>query len=111
MNVYYYVVPEIVTNDFMDTICFGEVDKEKMDETHLMVHSEQIEVLDKDEFLSQQFSRFNGEDNPLSTTDNQDYIRANSLHTSMRVGDVISYTFQGKPCMSVCKPYGWEELI
>lgn len=42
------------------------------------------------EYLEELFTLFNSDDNPLSTTECQKFIRENKSHTSMSVGDVIS---------------------
>ncbi|QKF94520.1 hypothetical protein QKU48_gp1062 [Fadolivirus algeromassiliense] len=40
-------------------------------------------------YLEELFSLFNSEQNPLSTTDLQEKIKINKLHTSMSMGDVV----------------------
>lgn len=65
-----------------------------------------LEIEGKDE-LDRIFEQLNVGDNPLATTENQEWLKANEVcHTSMSVGDVVQLDDQ----YFVCAGVGWEEI-
>lgn len=71
-----------------------EITKEEFTKYYKLIyqfeHQFQPDELDsKHEFLETIFSRFNSDDNPLSTKDYQNKIKDLKAHTSMSMGDVV----------------------
>jgi len=126
LRFYYYIntaqtstegVTRLSANDkeFMDIMLFGKVKLSKLCVTHMIVHEETInKILNEDnieDFLDNQFARFNDHQlNPLGNLDKQKFVKENKLHTSMSVGDVISFNHGVINEFWVCRGIGWEKL-
>jgi hypothetical protein len=105
--IYYYKSPNV------SLMLYGDVKKEEMNKTHVEVYRDIVEfpinfsILDALEDL---FCRFNDyETNPLSydhSPKKQEFIKHNSLHTSMSVGDAVQINNE----IWACKMQGWEKI-
>ena len=80
----------------------NKISKENLENTHVKMPSPPIDILDPDEA----FSLYNGEDNPLQTKENQNFIRSVKTHTSMSVGDVVSID----GVLYLCEDINWRIL-
>jgi hypothetical protein len=84
--------------------------------SHTKVHSEPVALEeDRVDFLETLLSRFNDyETNPLSGGNNkekQKWITDNKLHTSMSVGDAVSFDFDdGSKELWAVQPNGWKKI-
>lgn len=57
------------------------------------------------------FMMTNGEgENPLATTERQEFIKKKGLHTSLSIGDIVVIIRGKDKKIYLCKSMGWEEL-
>jgi len=92
-------------------ILLGKVNPETVGETHMEVYRAQMQLAtDPRQNMQELFEQFNSEDNPLSAPETQQMIRANGLHTSMSVGDLVELEFNGAKETWVCAGFGWKKI-
>lgn len=93
------------------SIMLGEVDIDKIPETHMEVYIDNLEIPEEPrKILENLFSLFNSENNPLLNDKEQKIIEDNRLHTSMSTGDIIKLGNGENIETWVCGGIGWEKL-
>ena len=90
-------------------ILLGKVNPETIDDTHMEVYRAPIQLAaDPRQNMQLLFEQFNSEDNnPLAASE---MIRANGLHTSMSIGDLIEVEYNSTKETWVCAGFGWKKI-
>lgn len=81
-----------------------KITRENMKETHVEMPINLEVSTPEDAFVI--FNDAGIVENPLSTPENQQFIRNAGTHTSMSVGDIVEI----KGVMYLCEDIGWREL-
>lgn len=129
VTIYYYgSISRMQFDDIENIMLKGNIHIKSIINHHLPVHSvRETKINNINEYLEMLYEKFNSDNNPLCTVENQKFIKSIGTHTSMSVGDIVKITDEskcnnlsnnlcGNLCNNVCskyyivKPTGFVEM-